>query len=169
MPQVRRPACHPGSSRGREPWEHRCKGFLNCMAAMKESQGGGAGTCGGDMPHTRRTAPKIRKTMQNSSLCADHLTRRSILRAVPLSVILLSTTALPRAVRAQASAPAAAQQFSFDILSAEMQALAASPFQAPDRLTGFLDDLKYDDYRLIRFRPDRARWQPWHRAAQPFA
>jgi len=97
--------------------------------------------------------------MQNSSLCADHLTRRSILRAVPLSVILLATTALPRAVRAQTSAPAAAQQFSFDILSAEMQALAATPFQAPVRASGFLDDLKYDDYRLIRFRPDRARWQ----------
>ncbi len=97
--------------------------------------------------------------MQNSSLCADHLTRRSILHAVPLSVILLSTTALPRAVRAQTSAPAAAQQFSFDILSAEMQALAATPYQAPVRAPGFLDDLKYDDYRLIRFRPDRARWQ----------
>lgn len=97
--------------------------------------------------------------MQTSLFGADHVTRRSILRAVTLSAVLLSSTALPRTVRAEDPAPAAAQQFSFDILSAEMQALATAPFQAPVRVPGFLDDLKYDDYRLIRFRPDRARWQ----------
>jgi glucans biosynthesis protein len=129
------------------------------MAAMTKSQVGDAGTRMGEMSHTPRNALKTTETMQNSSPRADHLTRRGILCAVPLSAILLTTTALPRAVRAQTSAPAAAQQFSFDILSAEMQALAANPFQAPVRVPGFLDDLTYDDYRLIRFRPDRARWQ----------
>ncbi len=39
-----------------------------------------------------------------------------------------------------------------------MQALAAQPFEAPVREPSFLDELKYDDYRLISFRPDRARW-----------
>lgn len=97
--------------------------------------------------------------MQNSPLRADHLTRRSFLGAIPLSVILLSTTALPRAGWSQTAAPAAAQQFSFEILSAEMQALATAPHQVPERVPSFLDDLKYDDYRLISFRPDRARWQ----------
>ena len=129
------------------------------MAAMTKSQVVGAGTRIREMSHTPRNALKSTETMQNSSPRADHLTRRGILCAVPLSAILLTTTALPRAVRAQTSAPAAAQQFSFDILSAEMQALAANPFQAPVRVPGFLDDLTYDDYRLIRFRPDRARWQ----------
>jgi glucans biosynthesis protein len=97
--------------------------------------------------------------MQNSPLRADHLTRRSLLGTIPLSVILLSTTALPRAGWSQTATPAAVQQFSFDSLSAEMQALAGTPFQAPERVPGFLDELKYDDYRLISFRPDRARWQ----------
>ncbi len=98
--------------------------------------------------------------MPSTALRADHLTRRSLIATLPAALALLSTTALPRVARAQgASAPAAPQQFSFDLLSAEMQALAAAPFAVPERTPSFLDDLKYDDYRLIAFRPDRARWQ----------
>jgi glucans biosynthesis protein len=126
---------------------------------MTNSQGDCVGTRVRDMSHTPRNALKTKEAMQNSPLRADHLTRRSLLGAIPLTVILLSTTALPRAGWPQTAAPAAAQQFSFDILSAEMQALAAAPFKAAKRVPGFQDDLKYDDYRLISFRPDRARWQ----------
>ncbi len=73
--------------------------------------------------------------------------------------MLLATTALPlRALADGAAAPAAPQQFSFDTLTAEMRDLAALPYAAPTVTPSFLDDLKYDDYRLIRFRPDRARW-----------
>ncbi len=97
--------------------------------------------------------------MATSALRADRLTRRSLLASLPVSVALLCTTALPRISLAQdAAAAAAPQQFSFDLLSAEMQALAAKPFEAPVHQPSFLDELKYDDYRLISFRPDRARW-----------
>ena len=48
--------------------------------------------------------------------------------------------------------------FSFDILSDMAQAQAAAPFVAGSRPEGFLGALDYDDYRLIRFRADHARW-----------
>jgi glucans biosynthesis protein len=97
--------------------------------------------------------------MPSRPLSDDRLTRRALLGALPVSAVLLSTAAWPRAARAQeATAPAAAQQFSFDLLTAEMQALAAKPFAAPERVPSFLDELKYDDYRLINFRADRARF-----------
>ena len=98
--------------------------------------------------------------MLDSSVRADRLTRRSLLGAIPLSVVLWSTAAMPRPAWSQEAAQAAAsQQFSFDRLSAEMQALAGTPHVVPERVPSFLDELKYDDYRLISFRPDRARWQ----------
>ncbi len=97
--------------------------------------------------------------MSARPLRADHLTRRSLLAALPLSVALLTSSALARGALAQdAGNFAAAQQFSFDSLSAEMQALAAAPPVVPERQPSFLDDLKYDDYRLINFRADRARF-----------
>jgi periplasmic glucans biosynthesis protein len=87
------------------------------------------------------------------------LTRRSLLALGSAAAVLLSTTALPRRAWGDDTAAAAApQQFSFDLLTAEMRALAAEPFAPPVLTPSFLDDLKYDDYRLIRFRPDRARW-----------
>ena len=98
--------------------------------------------------------------MPDSACRADRLTRRSLLGAIPASVLLWSTTAMPRKAWSQdAAAPAAPQNFSFDTLSAEMQALAAAPAVPPQHVASFLDDLKYDDYRLISFRPDHARWQ----------
>ncbi|MDR5653217.1 glucan biosynthesis protein [Ruixingdingia sedimenti] len=54
---------------------------------------------------------------------------------------------------------AAAQQFSFDQLTADMRAAAARAFEPAPRPEGFLGELGYDDYRQIRFRPDHARWQ----------
>ncbi len=97
------------------------------------------------------------------------LSRRRLLATLSAGAFLTCTTALPRGAQAQetpapaaevpAPAPAAPQQpFSFDALSAEMQGLAA---QAPQTLTlpeSFLSGLGYDDYRLIRFNPERARF-----------
>jgi glucans biosynthesis protein len=87
------------------------------------------------------------------------LTRRSLVSFGSAAAVLLTTTALPRMAWGDDTAgAAAAQQFSFDLLTDEMRALAAEPFAPPVLTPSFLDDLKYDDYRLIRFRPDRARW-----------
>ncbi|PZQ95973.1 MAG: glucan biosynthesis protein D [Cereibacter sphaeroides] len=98
--------------------------------------------------------------MLASSDRADQMTRRGFIGAMPVAALLWSSVALPRqAVAQDTAAPAAPQQFNFDLLSAEMQALAAQPYVAPTRTPSFLDDLKYDDYRLISFRPDKARWQ----------
>ena len=82
-------------------------------------------------------------------------------RACRCPLRLLVTTAWPRIALAQdvGNAAAAPQQFSFDLLTAEMQALAAKPVRRRRNATpSFLDELKYDDYRLISFRADRARW-----------
>jgi glucans biosynthesis protein len=97
--------------------------------------------------------------MKTLPLGADQLTRRAMLGGIPVSLALMASTALPRWARAEATAPAAAQQFSFDSLTEEMKALAAQPYAPPVRTPSFLDELKYDDYRLINFRPERARWQ----------
>lgn len=71
----------------------------------------------------------------------------------------MATTSLPRPGWGQETAASAApQQFDFDLLTAQMRALATLPHEPPVLVPSFLDDLKYDDYRLIRFRPDRARW-----------
>ncbi len=89
-------------------------------------------------------------------------TRRHLLGALPAAAVLMTGTALPRLALAQdisaSAAPAAEQQFSFDQLCSEMQALAAQPHQTAPLPKSFLDDLTYDDYRLIRFNPTRARW-----------
>jgi glucans biosynthesis protein len=89
----------------------------------------------------------------------DRPNRRTVLSLMTATAALLTTSALPRVVHAQESLVAAQQQFSFDLLTEEMRALAAAPYRAPERTPSFLDELTYDDYRLIRFRPDRARWQ----------
>lgn len=99
-------------------------------------------------------------------LAPASLTRRSLIASLSAGAVLMGATALPRIARAQeAAAPvaapaadAAAQQFSFDLLAEEMRALAAAAPQTVDLPASFLDGLTYDDYRLIRFNPDRARW-----------
>lgn len=53
-----------------------------------------------------------------------------------------------------------AQAFDFDEVGRRAQALAAAPFAPPDpNLPRELLDLSYDQYRDIRFRPDRAIWR----------
>ncbi|MFU8882137.1 MAG: glucan biosynthesis protein [Rhodobacterales bacterium] len=80
-------------------------------------------------------------------------------RFIVASMAFAST--LPLRLSAQDSIPAqdqTARAFSFDILSDEMRTLASMPYQAPQPVDGVLADLDYDDYRLVRFRPDRRRW-----------
>lgn len=67
--------------------------------------------------------------------------------------------------------PAAPQQFSFDLLTEDMRERSRNPYQPAPDAEGLLADLDYDDYRLVRFRPDRMRWQAdksgWALAAFP--
>ena len=62
--------------------------------------------------------------------------------------------------------PTQAEPFSFEILTELAQARAAAPYVTPTRPEGFLGALDYDDYRMIRFNDDRARWadtdSPFH-------
>ena len=92
----------------------------------------------------------------------SRLSRRELL-SVAGAVLPVSLLALPVASFAQetttgtespAQPVAAAQQFSFDILSEEMRLLAQQPHVTAPAPEGFLGDLSYDDYRLIRFRDD---------------
>lgn len=92
------------------------------------------------------------------------LSRRELL-SVAGAIIPVALVAVPGMALAQetATAPeaapiAAAQQFSFDLLTEEMRLLSAQPHVTSPAPEGFLGDLDYDDYRLIRFRDDSARW-----------
>ncbi|HEX6592582.1 MAG TPA: glucan biosynthesis protein, partial [Moraxellaceae bacterium] len=63
------------------------------------------------------------------------------------ALLLLGTASLARA-------------FSLDDVAGRAQALAAKPWQAPaSKLPADLAALSYDQYRDIRFRPDRALWR----------
>ena len=97
-------------------------------------------------------------------LSASLLTRRRLIAALSAGGALACTTALPRMAFAQetpapAAIPAALQQaFSFGTLSEEMRTLSAQPPVAVQIPESFLSGLTYDDYRLIRFNPERARF-----------
>lgn len=59
---------------------------------------------------------------------------------------------------AEAEAPSEGQPFSFEWLVEMMRGARAQPFQ-PEVVEGsFLNDLTYDDYRMIRYDPERARF-----------
>ncbi|MBY5935475.1 glucan biosynthesis protein G [Tateyamaria omphalii] len=89
-----------------------------------------------------------------------HITRRSVLAT------LLASAALPRTAWAQDLG----QPFSFAWLKARMEARSKEPDAPPPALDSFLQDLTYDDYRNIYFRPAAAHWSdtplPFH--ASPF-
>src|SRR5438105_13655300 len=61
---------------------------------------------------------------------------------------------------------AEARAFSLDDVAARAEKLAAAPYQKPGTgLPKALKSLGYDQYRDIRFRPDRALW---HDSKLPF-
>lgn len=97
--------------------------------------------------------------MKAHSKLSGATTRRALLGAAAL--VGPAAFFFPAALRAQSAdnaAPSAPQQFSFDILTDEMKSLAATPHVTAPAPDGFLGKLSYDDYRLIRFRDDHARW-----------
>ncbi|MEY4697740.1 MAG: hypothetical protein RIT14_2168 [Pseudomonadota bacterium] len=99
--------------------------------------------------------------MSPSRTLIDPVSRRAML-SLAAALAPAAIIGLPRLGFAQetvsAPADAAAQQFSFDLLAEEMRTLATKPHFTAPAPEGFLGDLTYDDYRLIRFRDDRARW-----------
>lgn len=100
---------------------------------------------------------------KSSSSPASPSRRRLLGAAAALSLIaplrpVWAQTADPAAAPAATPADAAAQQFSFDGLADEMRRLAAQPHTTAPAPEGFLGDLNYDDYRLIKFRDDHTRW-----------
>ena len=92
-----------------------------------------------------------RATLSRSTLLSTAMPRRRFLGAAAAT---LSAPALLPARMAMSQDAA----FSFDALSARMQALAAEPYAEPEPVHGFLADLDYDAYLRIRFRPEKARW-----------
>lgn len=91
----------------------------------------------------------------------SRLTRRRLLQAATSCVALASGAALawPALAQDAAAQTAAPQQFSFDLLTEEMRAAATEAYVPGEKPTGFLGDLKYDDYRQIQFNPEKARWE----------
>ena len=87
------------------------------------------------------------------------LSRRSLLRGISTSAAgtALSQTGL---IRVAAAASATTDDtFSFDTLTARMQAAAATPYQAPQAdLPDQLKKLTYDQYKAIAFRANHALW-----------
>ena len=59
-----------------------------------------------------------------------------------------------------AVAPSVVEAFSLDDVAAQAAKLAASPYQKPNKpLPRTIKALDYDQFRDIRFRPDRAMWR----------
>ncbi|HSE89631.1 MAG TPA: glucan biosynthesis protein D [Candidatus Binatia bacterium] len=83
--------------------------------------------------------------------------RRDFLKS---TVILAATpTSLPDLLAGAALPVGKSQAFDFAWLKGHARALAGAPYQPPHRtLPKALADLDYDQYQVIRFRPDRALW-----------
>src|SRR4029079_11099540 len=62
-------------------------------------------------------------------------------------------------VLALAGVASSAQAFGFNDVAPRAQALGASSYPPPPALPSAITRLNYDEYRDIRFRPDRARWR----------
>ncbi len=78
-------------------------------------------------------------------------------RAVVVCVAAFAATAaFPRTAAAQDQAEGTA--FSFDLLTETMRARAATRYEPPPRPGSAFATLGYDDWRLVQFRPERARW-----------
>lgn len=83
-------------------------------------------------------------------LFQNGITRRRVLGS------LLASTMIAR--HAIAQTPATTEPFSFEWLKTRMQARATVPDTPPVPLDNFLENLTYDDYRNIYFRPAQSRW-----------
>jgi glucans biosynthesis protein len=79
---------------------------------------------------------------------AHALSRRGGGRQMPLALILLAL-----------ALPGTARGFGFEDVSAKAQELAKASYQEPQQVPAWLRDLTYDQWRDIRFRPERALWR----------
>lgn len=81
-------------------------------------------------------------------------------RAVTLGAGAFAGVALWPATgpRAQAEAAGPAQPFSFERLIERAREMAREPYEPPTLAPESLGDLTYEQYRQIRFRPERAFW-----------
>ncbi|NUB43323.1 glucan biosynthesis protein [Fertoebacter nigrum] len=88
------------------------------------------------------------------------VSRRHLILTASSAAALLAGGAfgLPAAAQTAAAPEAAPQQFSFDLLTEEMRIAATQPHVTAEMPEGFLGELHYDDYRLINFRANQARW-----------
>ena len=85
------------------------------------------------------------------------LSRRSFLAATAATT-LMSLNQLAFAEGSDGAAAVAPAEFSFDILSADMKALAERAYKPLQEVNeGYLQKLNYDAYRLIRYNPEKAR------------
>jgi len=84
--------------------------------------------------------------------------RRAGARLAPFALAILFILLSPPASKA-------AQAFGFEDVARRAQALAAKPYDAGPGLPRALQNLTYDQYRDIRFKPER---QYWHGAKLPF-
>jgi len=102
--------------------------------------------------------------LRSSGEIVDADRRRLVARGAAILALGLAPV-LPSLPMAQDAAPGPAP-FGFDALTDEMRALAGETWREPARPEGFLGDLEYDDYRLIRFNDAKARWRdtegPFH-------
>ncbi|OCX66960.1 glucan biosynthesis protein D [Thioclava sp. SK-1] len=97
---------------------------------------------------------------------SSRLNRRQLLAGLGFTTALGTVVAFPANVLAQSEPatapelPPAAEQkpFSFDLLTQQAQQLSTQPAAPAQQVDGFLTKLTYDDYRLIRFNPERARF-----------
>ncbi|WP_083444958.1 glucan biosynthesis protein [Pseudorhodobacter aquimaris] len=84
--------------------------------------------------------------------------RRHFLTSLSASVAasaLFSTNT----VFAQQTEAASAPEFSFDGLTERMRLHSKEPYRKPQPVEGFVADLDYDGYQMIRYRRDRTRWE----------
>src|SRR3954467_1284800 len=102
--------------------------------------------------YCRNSFPRPLKPKGDASL-----NRRQMIAA---SAVLPLATALPRRAFAAAPPAAAPVAFSPSYVRELARGLAGKPFEPPDeKLPDALKDLGYEEYRSIRFLPERALWR----------
>lgn len=90
------------------------------------------------------------------SFPSNSFSRRSLLKGFAATALLYSTTSLTGA--AHAAAPIDGE-FDFERFSERMRKLAASPYQAPEKMTSaFFKGLDYDGYRRVQYNPKKGKW-----------
>jgi glucans biosynthesis protein len=99
-------------------------------------------------------------------LSSSSFSRRQVLAGLGAAV-LLASTALPRSAYAATVATGDSFQFSFDWLSERALERASQEHQSGAvPLPAFVEDLDYDSYRRIQFRPEQGLWvdteSPFH-------